>query len=265
MIWSFEDSWASLRRSPESISPRGPLRLIAGRWADPSALSLTSWLWQGRPSPLVLDGFFESGFAVRFHQEVARLASWERQTRVFLGADETIDVDERESRESPAGVAFPGQGPATQRHDYYPDLAAEIDPHSARAVDTRSLRQFIAACVVGSELRDWLSDALAVKVGDRSSFELVRYRPGDQIQPHQDLIPGRVFAVLWYVDPDTARGEGSDLRVTGPGGESWLVEPVFNRLVVIPIRTDYWHEVTERTSQRTGRQTASVGIYAPGF
>ena len=97
------------------------------------------------------------------------------------------------------------------------------------------------------------------------SFELVRYRRGDQIRPHRDLIAGRLLAAVWYVDATAADGEGSDLVVHHDDGRTWTVPPAFNRAVILPIRTDMSHEVTPRLADHTGRYTASVGIYAPGY
>ena len=248
MTWRFEESWPGLRTPADTASVSSGV--LGGDPATTTA-ALDQWLWGSCTGPLVLDGFLDRDLARRCEGEVRSLQRWERQCRAYVGNADPVDLDEADWATHPDRAAL---------HDYYPGLADELTDSS-----TRGLQRFIGGCVTGRRLKDWLSARLGIAIGDRASFELVRYREGDQIRPHQDLIAGRMLAVLWYIDSSIQPGEGSALVVDHADGRTWVVEPTFNRIVIVPIRTDLRHQVMRRTSDRIGRYTASVGIYAPGY
>lgn len=126
----------------------------------------------------------------------------------------------------------------------------------------RALKRFLTFAVLGGLLHTWVSTGINVRIERRTSVELAAYRAGDQIRPHQDLLPRRILAVNFYLDEAYQPGRGARLGYRNEEGNTFFVDPLFNTFSLIPIRSECYHWVEPFTGDGIGRYTVSIGMHS---
>lgn len=212
--------------------------------------SLSAWYESVPSRPIHLREFLKPEWANSVAEMLNALPIWTRVCRVYDGPDGARYVTEAEWELSDKKWARSWIGTP---------LDHALDDGVLGQRHRKSLEQFLAFSVLDGPLTAWLQAATGVVLGPRGTIELAAYSEGDQIGEHQDRIEERAFAVNFYLDPEYIVGSGGRLGYRNEAGETYLVDPVFNSVSIIPIQPESVHWVEKFAVNRRGRLTISVG------
>ncbi|MER6618289.1 2OG-Fe(II) oxygenase [Streptomyces xantholiticus] len=238
---------ASLARARRFVDER---HLTPDTWA-----AMREWYAAEPGRPFVVRGFLRPEWAQAMHSAMRDLPVWSRCATVYTNARDSAEIQEEEWEGNPNRAA---------RHFVARPLGEALQNGTVPDAHRRTLEQFLAFCVLTDTLRDWISAGVGFPLEPRTSVELAAYRAGDRIRRHQDLFPGRVMAVNFYLDADHEPGTGGRLGFRNEAGHDELVEPYFNTLSMIPVREECWHWVEPYAGTGTGRYTVSIGQHLLG-
>ncbi|WP_329314986.1 2OG-Fe(II) oxygenase [Streptomyces sp. NBC_01278] len=233
---------------------RGATGFIAPGHLTPETLQgLGEWLHATPSRPFVLRDFVEPGQAAAMGAAMRALPVWTRCVTAFRNESETEDIPARDWAEHPRRAAH---------HNVARDLRSALEEGAMSAEHQIALRRFLSRAALGDVLRNWITAGTGIRLTSKeASLELASYDAGDQIRPHQDLVPRRVFAVNFYLDEEYRPGTGGRLVYRNEEDDEFAVEPLFNTFSVIQIRPDAWHHVEAYEGTGTGRFTVSVGLH----
>lgn len=243
-----------MMETPAATETAGPRRMAsfvnAEHFADSALRRMREWFAAVPAQPLVIRDFLRPDKAAQIAAVLRDLPVWERYCTVYEGTLDSRGVPEEEWHDHPQRAAC---------HNVARPLLDALEPGAMAAEHQGNLKAFLSFAVLDGTLRDWLGDGVGFALQRKTSIELASYTPGDQIREHQDLFPGRVMAVNFYLDEDYRVGEGSRLGYRNEAGETFYVDPLFNTFSVIPIRDECYHWVEPYKGQGTGRYTVSIG------
>lgn len=225
--------------------------LIDSRYLTEQALADLGTWFRGTPTrPMVLRNFLRPEIAEATAAAMGALPVWSRCCTVFADALSTADIPESEWAKHPDRVAC---------HFVARPLLDALEPGAMSRAHQGALKRFITFAVISGQLRSWIGAGIGVPLEKRTSVELAAYGPADQIRPHQDLIPGRIVAVNFYLDPDYRLGTGARLGYRNELNQEFAVDPLFNSFSLIPIGPQCHHWVEPFQDDRRGRYTVSIG------
>ncbi|MFP8883827.1 hypothetical protein [Streptomyces mangrovi] len=211
---------------------------------------LHTW-FRGEPAePLIFRDFLREDRARAVAAAIREFDVWSRCATTYHGTEGHAEIAEAEWPDHPDRAA---------RHFVARPLSRVLEPDVLSEERRTALEQFLAFAVVSGPLRAWLSVGAGVELEARTSVEFAAYQASDEIRPHQDLLPGRVMAVNFYLDETYTRGSGARLGYRNEEGEEFFVDPLFNTFSVIPIREKCWHWVEPFQGDGVGRYTVSIG------
>lgn len=218
------------------------------------ARDLADWYRQVPAEPMHLRDFLKQDFAERMDAMMRDLPIWTTYATAATGPHTMEDVDPSEWDAHPRAFA---------RHLVATPLEDALVPGRMSDLAADTLKTFLAFAVVGDAFRGWLSGGIARPLSQILSLELAAYRAGDLISIHQDLLPGRIMAVNFYLDRSYVPGTGGRLGYRNEIDREFMTEPLFNSLSMIPIREECWHWVERFTGEGVGRFTVSMGQQDP--
>ena len=224
--------------------------IVAEQWLDPLRLADLGANGEPLDTPIVIDGFLEPDFASDLANGMREARSWRRFAFAYTGGTAAIQVADAVWAETPGAVA---------RYTVLDDPGELVSHGSPRTGSHRAYRRWFASAIVTHSLQRWYEALLGVPVGDQISIEMNRLERGDELRPHQDLHQGRIVNSCIYLDPDHRPGNGGEFGFSVNGAPPTLLEPCYNRLIVIPLGSALWHWVEPYAAQR-GRECIAVGI-----
>ncbi|MFG3284434.1 2OG-Fe(II) oxygenase [Streptomyces sp. NPDC048111] len=215
--------------------------------------SLGDWLTRAPSRPFVLRDFVAPRTARAMGAALRALPVWTRCVTAFASDTETEDIPESEWAGHPRRAAC---------HYVARDLPGVLAEGAMESAHQAALRGFLGKALLTDTLRDWIAAGTGISLSSKeTSLELACYGPGDQIRPHQDLVPRRVFAVNFYLDEAHRPDTGGRLVYRNEEDTEFAVEPLFNSFSMIQIRPDAWHRVEPYGGAGRGRFTVSVGLH----
>jgi len=234
------------------IDAGDPLRdfISAEHLTDEALADLGRWHSQRPWQPRVYRNFLIDDVARSVGAVLRSLPVWSRCATVYRGTQETEEINEPDWADHPDRAAC---------HFVARPLLDVFQPDAMDAASQTALKRFLSFAVIRGDLRTWISAGIGFPLEKRTSVELACYRDGDQIRPHQDLFPGRVLAVNFYLDESYKTGTGARLGFRNEAGDEFHVDPVFNTFSLIPIDSECEHWVEPFTGEGTGRHTVSIG------
>ncbi|MEV7612806.1 hypothetical protein [Streptomyces sp. NPDC089799] len=240
--------------------PEGSLaqarRFIDERHLTPAVWQeMREWYTAEPGRPFVLRDFLRPEWAAAMDSAMRSLPVWSRCATVYTGSRDSAEIPEAEWAEHPHRAAC---------HFVARPLGEALQNGSVAAEHRKTIEQFLAFCVLTDTLRDFVSAGTGIPLEPRTSVELAAYRAGDRIRRHQDLFPGRLMAVNFYLDAAYRPGNGARLGFRNEAGTDELVDPLFNTFSMIPVREECWHWVEPFSGEGTGRYTVSIGQHLLG-
>ncbi|WP_380282754.1 2OG-Fe(II) oxygenase family protein [Kitasatospora purpeofusca] len=199
---------------------------------------LGDW-FRARPTePKVYHDFLRADLARAMGEVMRELPVWERYSAVQRHEDD----------------------PPTAGHFVARSLPACLDEGLLPPGHRKALGTFLSFAVMSGALQAWIQEGIGVRLDPgRSSLELASYRAGDHIEEHQDLLPGRILAVNFYLDETYRPGTGARLGYRNEDGREFFVDPLFNTFALIPILPKSFHWVEPYEEPAMGRFTVSIG------
>ncbi|WNO67447.1 2OG-Fe(II) oxygenase family protein [Streptomyces sp. AM2-3-1] len=224
-------------RSPDSFSAQAAA--ISPEYLTADALGdLGDWFRTRPTEPKVFRDFLQEDLARSMGEAMRALPVWERYSAV-----------QRDENDPPTAGHFVARS--------LPDCLADGRMPSQHQ---KSLRSFLAFSVMSGALQDWIQRGIGVELDrGRTSLELACYRAGDHIEEHQDLLPGRILAINFYLDENYRQGDGARLGYRNEDGREFFVDPLFNSFALVPILPESFHWVEQFEGSSTGRFTVSIG------
>lgn len=214
---------------------------------------LHEWFRTTPSRPFVLRDFVEPDAAGAMGAAMRAMPGWRRCVTAFRSETETEDIPEEQWATHPRRAAL---------HYVAREVPAALAEGAMDGGHQAALRRFLAHAALTGTFRHWIAAGTGVPVSSReTSLELASYGQGDQIRPHQDLVPRRVFAVNFYLDETYRPGSGGRLVYRNEEGTEFAVEPLFNTFSMIQIRPEAWHRVEAYDGPARGRFTVSVGLH----
>ncbi|WP_158574157.1 2OG-Fe(II) oxygenase [Streptomyces triticagri] len=233
----------------------------ARRFVDERHLTGETWAAMGEwytaepGRPFILRDFLRPQWAEAMHTAMRDLPVWSRCATAYINARDSVEIPETDWADHPHRAA---------RHFVARPLSEALQSERVAPEQRRTLEQFLAFAVLTNTLRDWIAAGVGFELEPRTSIELAAYSSGDRIRRHQDLFPGRVMAVNFYLDADYVPGSGGRLGFRNEAGHDELADPLFNTLSIIPVREECWHWVEPFEGTGTGRYTVSIGQHLLG-
>lgn len=231
-------SHPSRASSPDRL-PAQVIAAVSPEHLTPNALAELGDWFRARPTePKVYRDFLREDLARAMGETMRALPVWERYSAV-----------QRHKDDPPTAGHFVARS--------LPDCLVDgrLQPEHRKA-----LRVFLSFAVMSGALQTWIQEGIGVRLDPtRSSLELAAYRAGDHIEEHQDLLPGRILAVNFYLDETYRTGSGGRLGYRNENGRKFFVDPLFNTFALIPILPDSHHWVEPFQEPDMGRFTVSVG------
>ncbi|MET7426138.1 2OG-Fe(II) oxygenase [Dactylosporangium sp. NPDC005555] len=212
--------------------------------------AVQTWFHLPDPQPLPLRDFLRPEVADGISGALRTLPSWVRYAASYHGR-----LDKQEFWGDDADGAATG-GPAQY---VIRDVAALLDDPALDAGHRQAIERFLVFTVLSEALRGWLLAGTGLELSRHTGVEFACYRDSDGLAPHQDLVPGRVLAANFYLDPAYRTGHGGRLGFRSGSGEHF-VEPFYNTLSLMRIREDCWHWVEPYRGDGIGRYTIAVAL-----
>ena len=239
--------------SRDAVLSRAAMLIAPEQLTDDAIRSVHEWLVGGGDQPLVIRNFLKHEAAAGVAASMQALPVWSRHVTAYLSSTETEAVDEQDWLGHPERAAC---------HYVAKPLTAALAEGAMAAEHQEHLRRFLAFVVTSNRFRDWVSLATREKLDPKNaSVELAAYDRGDQIRPHQDLVPRRILGANFYLDPGYQVGQGGRLGYQIEGSAETLVDPLFNTLSLFRIRPDAYHWVEPFGPSAMGRYTVSIGLH----
>ncbi|MET7426133.1 2OG-Fe(II) oxygenase [Dactylosporangium sp. NPDC005555] len=224
---------------------------INARYLTDAALTeIRAWYDDPIPRPIGLEDFLVPQVARDMGEVLRTLPSWSRYAGIYqgrTGKEERFDDD------------IPDDAQPTASHQIVRDIPALLEGRTLSAEHRAVLERFFAFSLISEAFQGWLIAATGLKLRRVANIELACYQNSDGIGEHQDLVPGRVLALNFYLDESYDPAQGGHLGLRNAAGEVHHVVPRFNTLSVIPIREDCWHWVEPFRTSGTGRFTVAMG------
>ncbi|WP_078887890.1 2OG-Fe(II) oxygenase [Streptomyces sp. NRRL S-118] len=240
---------------PESSLARAR-RFIDERHLTPAVWQeMREWYTAEPGRPFILRDFLRPEWAGAMDAAMRALPVWSRCATVYTNSRDSREIPEAEWADHPHRAAC---------HFVARPLGEALQNGSITDEHRRTIEQFLAFSVLTDTLRDFITAGVGFPLEPRTSVELAAYRDGDRIRRHQDLFPGRVMAVNFYLDAAHRPGTGGRLGFRNEAGTDELVEPLFNTFSMIPVREECWHWVEPFSGEGTGRYTVSIGQHLLG-
>ncbi|MFD8204874.1 2OG-Fe(II) oxygenase [Streptomyces sp. NPDC059695] len=239
---------------PPALSGAAPY--VAPQYLTESTVELLrDWYHGEQVHPLQLRDFLRPAFATDLAAAMRAIPTWSRHAATYegrLGKTEFWDdeVDEQDE--------------VTISQFVVKDIHALLDEGAMDPAHQRSLQEFFVFSVLSEALRDWISSGTGLVLRKHTTMELAAYRRSDALGAHQDLVPGRVLAVNFYLDEEYTPESGGRLAFRNGRDEEFFVEPLFNSVSLMPIREDCWHWVEPFTRDAVGRYTIAMGQHLEG-
>ncbi|MEU6522674.1 2OG-Fe(II) oxygenase [Streptomyces sp. NPDC046924] len=227
----------------------------AARYIAPSHLtgaafdSVSDWYRAEHATPLHLTDFLMPELATRLAAALRAVPTWARHASLIEKGQEPTEY---------WGAEADTATDVTASQFRVPDIHALFSDGVLPPEHRRTLEEFFVFTVLSDAFRDWLKAGTGLELRKRTAMELAAYRNSDGLGDHQDLMPGRVFAVNFYLDDGYRPEHGGRLGYRNGKGEEFHAVPLFNSLSVIPIRDDCWHWVEPFTSDSVGRYTIAM-------
>ncbi|MGW4499117.1 2OG-Fe(II) oxygenase [Micromonospora sp. NPDC004336] len=215
-----------------------------------TAAALHEWYRAVPGRPFVFRDFLRPSVAKGVASAMEALPVWSRCATIYEGSRDSAEIDEAQWAGHPLRAA---------RHFVGRPLQAALEDGAMAPEHVNALRQFLAFAVLTDVLRNWLASRVGVPLQRRTTMELACYRDGDEIRPHQDLFPGRIMAVNFYLDQAYRVGTGGRLGLRNEEDQEFTVDPLYNSFSLIPVREGCWHWVEPFREERMGRYTVSIG------
>ncbi|MER7952487.1 2OG-Fe(II) oxygenase family protein [Streptomyces sp. NPDC096079] len=245
-------------RSSSPVPPAlaGAAPYVAPRYLTESTVErLRDWYHGDPVHPLQLRDFLRPEFATDLAAAMRAIPTWSRHAATYegrLGKTEFWDdeVDEQDD--------------VTIAQFVVKDIHALLDEGAMDPGHQRTLQEFFVFSVLTDALRDWIGSGTGLVLRKHTTMELAAYRRSDALGAHQDLVPGRVLAVNFYLDEEYTPESGGRLAFRNGQDQEFFVEPVFNSVSLMPIREDCWHWVEPFTRDAVGRYTIAMGQHLEG-
>ncbi|MFP8883835.1 2OG-Fe(II) oxygenase family protein [Streptomyces mangrovi] len=218
---------------------------------DAARKELHDWFRSSPTEPKVFQEFLRPELARSMAEALRCLPVWERHSTAHRTSTETEDIPEE---------AWDGHPRRAARHFVARALPNALEDGKMEAPHQKALRAFLAFAVMSGGLQSWLEEGIGVEIDrSRNSLEFAAYKVGDSINVHQDLLPGRILAVNFYLDDAYRPSDGARLGYRNEEGREFRVDPLFNSFALIPILPDCHHWVDPYEGATTGRFTVSIG------
>ncbi|WNO67455.1 2OG-Fe(II) oxygenase [Streptomyces sp. AM2-3-1] len=211
---------------------------------------LSTWIRSEPAEPLVFRDFLIEDRARAVAKAMRGIDVWSRCATTYHGTQGSAEIPESEWALNPHRAA---------RHFVARPLARVLESGVLPDPGRKAVEQFLAFAVLVGPLRSWLSAGSGLELDGQATVEFACYSAGDEIRPHQDLLPGRVMAVNFYLDEAYEKGTGGRLGYRNETGEEFFVDPLFNTFSLIPVREECWHWVEPFRGEGVGRYTVSIG------
>lgn len=240
--------------------PTHPALAAAARYVAPEHLThaavdrMRDWYRSDRPRPLALRDFLRPELARSLGDALRAIPTWSRHAAIYQGRSQKTEFWE----EVEPGLDL------TATQFVVRDIKALLDEGVMDLPHQRALEQFLLFSVLSDGLRDWLKAGTGLDLRKQTLMEFAAYRASDGLGAHQDLVPGRVLAVNFYLDQDYRPDQGGRLGFRNGSDEEFHVPPVFNSISVFPVREDCWHWVEPFRGDAVGRYTIAIGQHLEG-
>jgi hypothetical protein len=215
---------------------------------------LRNWYFDDRHRPLALQDFLKPELARSLAAALRAIPTWSRHAAIYGGRSTTTEFWE----EVDPGLDLTATQFAVR------DIAALFEEGAMDPGHQRTLEQFLLFSVISDALRDWLKAGTGLSLRRKTLMELAAYRASDGLGAHQDLFPGLVLAVNFYLDENYRPEQGGRLGFRNGHGTEFRVTPVFNSVSIFPLRDDCWHWVEPFTGDSVGRYTIAIGQHLEG-
>jgi hypothetical protein len=239
--------------SGDGVLSRAGALIATEHLSESTLLSVGEWANGDGDRPLVLRNFLRVEAAGDMSAAMRALSVWSRLVTVNRSTTETDEIDEQD---------WPSHPERASCHYVAQPLMAALAPGAMAEEHQQHLRRFLSFVVISNRFRDWVSLATGEALDPKkASVELAAYGRGDQIMPHQDLVPMRIIGVNFYLDAEYQTGQGGRLGYRVDDGPETLVDPSFNTLSFFRIRPDAYHWVEPFEPETMGRYTVSIGLH----
>jgi hypothetical protein len=230
--------------------PVDAAQYIAPHYLRPETLAeIRAWYLDGNPRPLPLPGFLVPEFARDLGAVLRAVPTYSRHAAIYHGQ---LDKTEFWDAEADADRRV------TIAQYVVKNIGALLDEGTMEPGRQRVLERFFTFVVLSDIFRTWLFTGTGLRLRKRTVMEMACYRQSDGLNPHQDLVPGRVLAANFYLDEKYVPEHGGRLGFRNGAGTEYRVEPQFNTLSLMPIREDCWHWVEPFEAPEVGRFTIAV-------
>ncbi|MDQ0797259.1 2OG-Fe(II) oxygenase [Streptomyces sp. B1I3] len=213
------------------------------------------WYHGDEPHPLHLHNFLRPELAAAVSTAVRGIPDWSPHAALYEGR---MGKTEFWDEEADAGHEVTISQLAVR------DIPALLDSGAMDPAHQQVIEQFLAFALLSDTLRDWIKAGTGLELRKRAFMEIAAYRRSDGLGAHQDLVPGRVLAMNFYLDENYRAEHGGRLSFRDGEGREHHIEPVYNSLSIIPIREDCWHWVEPFSSDTVGRYTIAIGQHLEG-
>lgn len=232
-------------------APAETASFVAPEYLTPQTLDrLHTWYHGEEQKPLALTGFLLPEFAADLAAALRELPAWERHAAIYEGRLQKTEFWGEDVAADPR---------VTISQFIVRDINALLDEGAMEPRHQRTLERLMIFSVLSDALRGWIKAGTGLDLRRRTVMEMAAYRDSDALGAHQDLVPGRVMAVNFYLDENYRPEHGGRLGFRDGAGRESHVTPLFNTVSLMPIREDCWHWVEKFSGNGTGRYTIALG------
>ncbi|MBT2450996.1 hypothetical protein J7F03_28755 [Streptomyces sp. ISL-43] len=241
---------------PASAAPTQTAAFVAPEHLTPATLDrLHTWYHGEEQKPLALRNFLLPELATSLAAALRAIPAWDRHAAIYEGRLKKTEFWGEDVEHDPR---------ITISQFIVRDINALLDDGAMDAAHQKTLEQFMVFSVLSDALRGWIKAGTGLELRRRTVMELAAYRDSDALGAHQDLVPGRVMAVNFYLDEDYRPEHDGRLGFRDGKGTESHVTPLFNTVSLMPIREDCWHWVEPFAGDRVGRYTIAIGQHLEG-
>jgi hypothetical protein len=210
---------------------------------------LRRWYAAPSPTPLKLPGFLRPEVAEELGRVLASLPNWSHYEGIYDGPNLKTELFDDEIPDGLRGTAS---------HRMVRDIPELLTGSRLNDADRLVLERFFTFALFSPAFQTWLKSFTELALRRVATLEFAAYQDSDGIGEHQDLVPGRVLSICFYLDRDYQESQGGNLGFRNGAGERHAMTPSFNSMSIIPIREDCWHWVEPFHAEKTGRFTIAM-------